>query len=122
MACSPRAVGPRDGEYTLTQADVDAGTVVNDASVLGVSDAAVTVDDADVATVAVTPTPAIVLDKTVDRTASAGPRTTLYSFVVRNAGSVTLHDVASPTTCRGCPRSATGRGRRRWAFSRRANR
>ena len=80
--------------YVMTQRDIDAGTVVNDASVLGISAAAVTVQDAAVATVPVTPAPAIVLDKTVDRTASAGPGTTItYSFVVRNAGNVTLANV-----------------------------
>ncbi len=81
--------------YQLTQADVDAGTLVNNASAFGLATDRTTVDASDTATVLLAPTPSISLDKTVDRTGSAAVGTTLtYGFTVTNTGNVTLTGVA----------------------------
>lgn len=83
--------------YTVTQADVDAGSVANTAHATALDPQSGTVDSPDSsATVTVTPAPAISLAKSVtpDDAASfvVGQQLT-YSFVATNTGSVTLTDV-----------------------------
>ena len=101
-------------KYTLTQADVDAGSVVNVATTLGTPPSPVDpetgqpiidpetgepvvsepVTDTDPATVALPQEPAIQLVKTgeVEGNAVAGA-TVKYTFVATNTGNVTLSDV-----------------------------
>jgi len=85
--------------YTLTQADVDAGSVANTAVVGGTPPGSNTPVDSppDTVTVDVPPAPAMTVDK------SASPMSPdafkvgeviTYSFVVTNTGNVTLTDVA----------------------------
>ena len=89
VTCTPVA-------YTLTQADVDARTVHNTASVSAES-ARGSVTDTAVAEVAVTGTDAVELDKqageatdtTGDGRIGAGDRVN-YTFTVRNTGTTTL--------------------------------
>jgi len=105
--------------YTLTQADVDAGTVSNTATVTGtapdntpitsaVSDADLTID----------PSAELTLVKTADRTNLTGAGQVIhYSFSVTNTGNVTIstvsvtegsfngHGTMSPVTCPGASAS-----------------
>ena len=83
--------------YTITQADLDAGSVTNVASV---SNGTVT-SPTDTETVTAVASPAIDITKSValttdaDGSGAASPGDTLtYAFVVRNTGNVTLNPVA----------------------------
>ncbi|MBT1633280.1 beta strand repeat-containing protein [Curtobacterium flaccumfaciens] len=83
--------------YTVTQADIDAGTLTNTATANGTPPRAdaPTISDPSTATVAVDQRPAITVVKTADRQRlTAANQTVTYSFVVTNTGNVTLHDVA----------------------------
>ncbi|WP_341925730.1 hypothetical protein [Nocardioides psychrotolerans] len=97
--------------YTLTQADVNAGTVDNTATATGTTPGGVTVTDDDQRRTPVTGRAAITLDKTsgaIHDLNGNGPDagdTITYSFVVTNTGTVTLSGVAlsdpkiGPVTC-----------------------
>jgi uncharacterized repeat protein (TIGR01451 family) len=87
------------GTYTLTQADVDAGTFTNVATVSGIlPDGSTTIDDTDDDTQVLSEGPAIELVKTGeidsggDGQVDAGDTIT-YAFTVSNIGNVTLTDV-----------------------------
>ncbi len=92
---APGDVATGTATYTLTQADVDAGSVVNVASTVGTPPTGDPVTDTDPETLPLTPSPAIELVKTgaLDGDAAAG-ETVTYTFTVTNAGNVTLEDVA----------------------------
>ncbi|WP_219087015.1 DUF7507 domain-containing protein [Microbacterium resistens] len=93
VTCAPVA-------YPLTQADVDAGTVHNEATASGTGGGAA-VSDRDTADVAVHGTDGLALEKTagdiVDANGSgrvdAGD-TVVFSFTVTNTGTTTLHGIA----------------------------
>ncbi|MDF2579267.1 MAG: hypothetical protein K0S49_846, partial [Microbacterium sp.] len=76
--------------YALTQADRDAGVVENTATVVGTPPTGDPVTDEDDVDVPVPQAPGILLEKTG---ALEGDVAT-YTFVVRNAGDVTLRDVS----------------------------
>ncbi|PKQ21622.1 MAG: hypothetical protein CVT65_17585, partial [Actinobacteria bacterium HGW-Actinobacteria-5] len=88
------------GSYPLTQADVDAGQVVNNASVSGTTPSASTVTASATATKTIPQAPAITLTKSagsiVDNDANGHDvgDTIPYSFVVKNTGNVTLTSIA----------------------------
>ena len=97
--------------YALTQADVDAGEVVNDATVVGTHPGG-TVDDEAGSTVPVTQTPAIGLQKRAEflDPPKAG-QTISYQLLSVNTGNVTLTDVTITDTLAGltplvCDRAA----------------
>ena len=79
--------------YTLTQADVDAGEVYNNAGTTGNPPTGPPVTDEDDNTLPITGAPSITLDKTgalaEGSTGSAGD-TVEYGFVVTNSGNTTL--------------------------------
>ncbi|WP_328589058.1 DUF7507 domain-containing protein, partial [Cereibacter sphaeroides] len=87
--------------YELTQADVDAGSFTNDASVTGFvqvqGGGRVPVTAEDSVTTPLALAPAITLVKEVDTTGLSSPAAVgdvlAYSFTVTNAGNVTLTDV-----------------------------
>ncbi|PZU46560.1 MAG: AraC family transcriptional regulator, partial [Microbacterium sp.] len=82
-------------QHVLTQADIDAGSIVNTATATGTPPRGAAVSDADGATVALTGAPAITLDKTVRPIAAATAGTVVtYDFTVVNTGAVTLSGVA----------------------------
>ncbi len=103
-AAGPLAAGATTSctrTYTLTQADVDAGSVANTATATGTPpNGATPVSDTSSATVAIPPTNALTLTKTASSIAdtnddgrpSAGDLVT-YSFSVRNTGTTTLTTV-----------------------------
>ena len=80
--------------YTLTQADVDAGSVDNTATATGTPPTGPPVTDPDTITTPVPATPRIVLEKVADTTGPvhAGDQIT-FSFTVTNTGNVTLTNV-----------------------------
>ncbi len=82
--------------YTLTQADVDAGTIVNSATANGKDPRNATVSATDGETVTLPPAPSMTIDKTTTSTSFDAVGTQLnYNYLVTNTGNVTL---ATPIT------------------------
>lgn len=94
------------GSYTLTQADVNAGTFTNTATVTGTTPGGPTVNDSDDDTQTLDPAPAVTLQKT--GTLNDGPdgepdegETITYAFTVTNTGNVTLTNLTVTDTVGG---------------------
>ncbi|WP_067248375.1 DUF7507 domain-containing protein [Microbacterium resistens] len=81
--------------YTVQQADVDAGSVTNDATATGNPPTGdpVTSEPSEV-TITADQTPGIALVKTADKTTLVVGETVTYTFTVTNTGNVTLSDAA----------------------------
>ncbi|QTF72461.1 DUF7507 domain-containing protein [Arthrobacter woluwensis] len=81
--------------YTLTQADVDRGSVTNSATATGTppGDAPPVTSPPSEVTVPIDPAPGISLVKSADKTELVAGETVTYSFVVTNTGNVTLKDI-----------------------------
>ncbi|MDQ0649461.1 putative repeat protein (TIGR01451 family) [Microbacterium natoriense] len=84
--------------YTLTQQDIDNGTVHNEATVTGQSARGTATDDAEanvivpsVNSVSLTKTPSTVVDINSDNQVNAGD-TIQYTFTLTNTGTTTLHN------------------------------
>ena len=107
VTCSVDSLAPGDSTscsavYTLSQADVDAGSVSNTATATGTDPSGTVVDDTDGTTTTIPAAPAINLVKTasaIDLTvagpndrADAGDQIT-YGFAIENTGNVTLASV-----------------------------
>ncbi len=102
--CTPKT-------YTITQDEVNAGTVVNTATASGTAPDGVVVTDSDSTTTPLPARPALELDKTasaIDDVDGNGPDagdTITYSFVVTNTGNLPLSDIkvsdpkVGPVTC-----------------------
>ncbi|WP_416971486.1 LPXTG cell wall anchor domain-containing protein [Streptomyces sp. 4F14] len=82
--------------YTVTQADVDAGTISNTATGSGTPPNSTTPITTTPSTAKVpgTQTPALTVAKSADRTDLVAGQTVTYSFKVTNTGNVTLKSVA----------------------------
>jgi len=94
---APGAQATATATYALTQADVDAGSVVNTATASGRPANGATASSTAAATVAVASAPAVQVSKTGALAASATGRAgdvVTYAFVVRNTGNQTLTRVA----------------------------
>jgi hypothetical protein len=103
LSCPPELATLIPGEtqtctatYRLTQADVDAGGVTNEAVARALSPADTRVESSpSEAAVTVAPDPGISLVKTADRgTVSGAGQVVHYSFAVTNTGNVSVHGVA----------------------------
>jgi hypothetical protein len=101
---APGAAVTCTGSYTLTQADIDAGQVINTATATGTTAAGGTVSDSDSVTVLLAQTASIQITKAgvwndapVIGVAEVG-ETISYTFVVTNDGNVTLTNVSVTDT------------------------
>lgn len=80
--------------YTVTQADIDAGSIANTATATGTPPSGVPVTDDDSATVTATQSPSINVTKSaLPATVSSAGEVVTYSFVVTNTGNATLTSV-----------------------------
>jgi uncharacterized repeat protein (TIGR01451 family) len=83
------------GSYTVTQGDLDAGSVDNTATVTGKGPNDEPVDDTDDATVPAAQGPAISLAKSAEEETYTFVGDLLnYTLVAKNTGNVVLHDVS----------------------------
>ncbi|MDR6908006.1 hypothetical protein J2X63_003714 [Agromyces sp. 3263] len=82
--------------YTVTQADIDGGNLVNSAAASGVPPSGSMMSSTeDIATVAVDAVASLALVKSVDPVAVIGAGTTVtYTFTVTNTGAITLSGIA----------------------------
>ena len=81
--------------YMTTQADVDAGQIVNTATVTGHPQSGPPVGDSDTLTLPIDRSPSVSLAKSVNpATLLAANQTVSYSFLVTNTGNVTLSGIA----------------------------
>jgi uncharacterized repeat protein (TIGR01451 family) len=118
VTCDPTTLAPQEtadctaADHTVTQADIDQGTVTNTATATGTPPGATTPPTAtDSTTTPALDESAIEILKTAtlndaDRSGFADAGETIsYSFVVNNVGNTTLHDVGvtddmvGPVTC-----------------------
>ncbi|MDF2159446.1 hypothetical protein, partial [Algoriphagus sp. CAU 1675] len=91
---APGEVGTATATYTVTQADMDAGEIVNVATATGTAPDETTVNDDDTVTVDVAEAAGIDLLKEADRSSvSAAGEVVTYTFTVTNTGNVTLSNV-----------------------------
>jgi uncharacterized repeat protein (TIGR01451 family)/gliding motility-associated-like protein len=80
--------------YTVTQADLDSGSVPNIATATGIDPNNVTVTDTDQEAAVGVQDPEISIQKTADVTQVSAPNELItYTFVVENTGNQTLTDV-----------------------------
>ncbi|HWS51863.1 MAG TPA: hypothetical protein VN241_12695 [Microbacterium sp.] len=82
--------------YSLTQADLDTGSVTNDASVQASAARGGVVSGADEVSIALAASPSVALDKTASRQGGEVPRAgdvITYTFTVANVGNMTLSSV-----------------------------
>ena len=102
VTCSPTAVAPSESttctaSHTVTQADLDAGEIVNTATAAATtpSGTAVTPVASNTVRLSVAQLPTLTIAKTAtDTVVPAVGRTMAYSFVVSNTGNVTITDIA----------------------------
>ena len=78
------------GSYTLTQADVDAGTFTNTATATGTPPSGGNVSDPDSDTKSLARTPALSLDKSTASGFTQAGDVLTYSYLLTNIGNVTL--------------------------------
>ena len=122
ISCVPTTLAPgasvtctADAAYVITQADVDAGAVLNTATVTVKPPTDPPITDPPPPTV--TPTnqvPEIELVKSADRTRLVAGQTITYSLTATNTGNVSLSNVTSRS-----PRSPGPAPRRWWVAARR---
>ncbi|MFJ8434693.1 GEVED domain-containing protein [Kitasatospora sp. NPDC094019] len=102
FACPPGSGELRPGQqlvcttsYTVTQADIDAGTIANTATATGTPPGGGTPVSSppDTAVVTSPPAPGLSLTKAADRTDATTGRTVTYTFTITNTGNVTLRHI-----------------------------
>ncbi|MBE7163629.1 MAG: DUF11 domain-containing protein, partial [Williamsia herbipolensis] len=110
-----------DRRHRLTQADMDAGSVSNTASVNGLPPTGGPVDAPSTATVPLAGSPQLTLDKSDvvtdrnDNGANDAGDSVVWTFLVTNRGNVTVHDIVvdDPGAPRiTCPRTTLAPGER----------
>jgi uncharacterized repeat protein (TIGR01451 family) len=91
---APGASQTFNESYTITQADLDAGSVTNTASADGEDTNGDPVSDSDSATVTAVQDPELTVTKTADPLTYAAVGDVInYTIVVQNTGNVTLSDI-----------------------------
>ncbi|WP_347638922.1 hypothetical protein, partial [Sphaerisporangium sp. B11E5] len=105
ISCPVTTLAPQDsttctGDYVVTQADVDAGSIVNTAVASGTPPTGPAVSSPpSTATVTIVPAPSVSLLKTASPTVvTAAGRTVTYSYLVVNTGNATLTGVSAADT------------------------
>lgn len=106
ISCPASALGPADdltctATYTVTQADIDSGSLDNEASVTGddPSGTPIATPPSDDVSIPVVFAPALTVTKTADVTHITRPGTVItYSFQVVNNGNTTLNSLAIAET------------------------
>ena len=103
LSCTLSNIGPAPasqsciGQYSVTQADLDAGEIVNTASATATTPTGVTLTETDDETVEIDPAAAtrtLALTKTPSSATFTGPNEAItYTFGVENTGNLTLRDV-----------------------------
>ncbi|MGX1934677.1 DUF7507 domain-containing protein [Microbacterium resistens] len=99
VTCPETSLQPGDSTtctatYTVTQADVDRGSVENSATSTGNPPRGpAVISNPSEASIPQDPNPSLVLTKSADKTELVAGETVTYSFVVTNTGNVTLTDV-----------------------------
>lgn len=91
---APNEQATATGQYTITQADIDAGRVANTATVAGTPPAGAPVTATNSHEVTSTAVPHVTLTKTSQSTPTRAGDTITYSFVLLNDGAITLRNVA----------------------------
>ncbi|RDZ26335.1 hypothetical protein DX914_15120, partial [Lysobacter silvisoli] len=93
---APGASTTCTGTHTITQAEIDAGTVNNSATVTGTPPGGgTTTSPPDTTTTPITPAPALTVDKTAGTpSGNAAGSTIAYTFLVTNTGNVTIDGIA----------------------------
>ena len=92
---APNASTTCTATYTLTQADVDAGSVTNTATVSALPPTGAPATSSDGTVTTIPASPSVSLDKQAGTaTGATAGSTILYSFVVTNTGNVTLTNLA----------------------------
>jgi len=110
VTCNFTTLSPGDSTqcsatYTVTQADLDAGQIVNTATAAGTPPAGEDVSSEDTRTTALPVNPSVAVDKQAPTGALVVDQTITYTFVVENTGNVTLTGLtvddptANPVTC-----------------------
>ena len=94
VSLAPAAMQSFTATYTITQADLDNGSVMNTATATGTPPTGMDVTDTDNETITANQTPAISIMKSASPTtySAAGDMIT-YTFDVENTGNVTLSNV-----------------------------
>ena len=114
---APGAFVTCDASYTVTQADVDAGSVTNNATASGTPPAAAPVADESSVTVDALQSPAIAIVKSASPTSYSQPGVPLtFTYTVTNPGNVDLSGVMvtdpqaglSPLACQSVTQLAPG--------------
>ncbi len=101
MSCARSSFAPGEtiacsGTHQVTQAELDGGSIVNTASVAGISPKGLPVPPAtsNTVTIPVTEAPSLsFLKSTTTQSISTVGEVIAYNFTVKNTGNVTMHDV-----------------------------
>ena len=103
----PAASTTCTGTHTITQAEVNAGTVDNSATATGTPPGGgTTTSPPDTTNTPITPTPSLTIDKTAGTpSGSTAGSTIAYTFLVTNTGNVTMTGIA----IEGCEARCRGR-------------
>ncbi len=99
ITCPDTSLAPLGSEtctatYTVTQADMDAGSITDTGSVVATAPSGATVNDSSSTTVSATQSPAITLSKSASPGIVHLPGSKVtYTFSIANSGNVTLNGV-----------------------------
>ncbi|NTV39873.1 MAG: DUF11 domain-containing protein, partial [Demequinaceae bacterium] len=93
VTLAPSASTTCNFTYLATQASIDAGSLTNEATVVGTAPSGAVVTDTDAVTLTSTAAAAISLTKTTTATGFASGDVITYTLTAANTGALTLHDV-----------------------------
>ncbi len=110
ITLAPGATDSCSATYTVTQADMDNGTISDTGKVTGKPPTGSPVSNTSTATVNATPSPSITITKTANpTTVTAAGQTVTYTFAIKNTGNLTLSGV-DVTDTQAAPSLGSGLG------------